>query len=162
MNFLIREMTMEDAIKIAQWKYGEPYSLYSMDGSKEAIDEFMGGTYYSVHNENNELIGYFCFGETAQVPGGRTNNLYGGERIIDIGLGLRPDLTGKGAGFNFINSGIKFAANKFSPAAIRLTVAAFNDRAIKVYERAGFIRGAVFINVSPSGEREFMLMKKEV
>jgi RimJ/RimL family protein N-acetyltransferase len=162
MDFIIREMTMEDAIQIAQWKYGEPYSLYSMDGNREAIDEFIGGTYYSVHNEYDELIGYFCFGETAQVPGGRMNNLYGGDNIIDIGLGLRPDLTGKGIGLNFINSGIKFAINKFNSLTIRLTVATFNDRAIKVYERAGFTRGAVFINVSPSGEREFMIMKKKV
>lgn len=162
MNFIINKMSLEDAFLIAQWKYDEPYSLYSMDGSKEAIDEFMGGTYYSVCNKDDELIGYFCFGETAQVPGGRVNNLYEGDRNIDIGLGLRPDLTGKGIGLNFINSGIEFAVNKFSPLTIRLTVATFNDRAIRVYERAGFIRNAVFINISPSGEREFMIMKKNV
>jgi RimJ/RimL family protein N-acetyltransferase len=162
MNFKIREMVMKDAQQIAEWKYDEPYSLYSMDGSQETIDEFMGGTYYSVYNENSALIGYFCYGETAQVPGGRINNLYGGDSTIDIGLGLRPDLTGKGIGLEFLNEGINFAASKFNPSCIRLTVATFNERAIKVYEKAGFIRGSVFVNVSPMGTREFMIMKKDI
>ncbi len=46
----------------------------------------------------------FCFGANAQVPGGRDANLYGGEDVIDIGLGMKPALTGKGIGKRILPS----------------------------------------------------------
>jgi hypothetical protein len=53
-------------------------------------------------------------------------------------LGMRPDLTGRGLGEEFVHAGLRFARETYSPPAFRLTVATFNQRAIRVYERAGF------------------------
>jgi RimJ/RimL family protein N-acetyltransferase len=60
-----------------------------------------------------------------------------GEKV-EIGLGLRPELTGRGLGAEFFHAGVAFARSRFPSHPISLNVAAFNERAIKVYERAGF------------------------
>lgn len=55
------------------------------------------------------------------------------DQTFDIGLGMRPDLTGKGKGFGFLEEGINFVKTTYKPERITLSVATFNERAIKVY-----------------------------
>lgn len=161
MKMIVKDMELKDTREISAWTYEEPYSLYSMDDSQDTIEELMNGTYYTVFNDN-DIIGYFCFGESAQIPGGRTKGLYNVENAMDIGLGLRPDLTGKGIGVEFVIKGIEFGINKYRPGKVRLTVAAFNKRAIRVYEKAGFLIESSFINKRNEEEREFIIMIKDL
>lgn len=153
----IHVLTKEEAKKINTWTYEEPYSLYSFSGEKEVIEELLDGTYYGCCDDQGDLIGYFCFGANAQVPGGRDANLYGGEDVIDIGLGMKPALTGKGIGKEFFQAGIAFATKEFNAKMFRLSVATFNTRAITLYKNIGFKQGIIFL----SRGREFMLMEYE-
>ena len=57
---------------------------------------------------------------------------------LDYGLGLRPDLTGLGLGLEFFLAGLAFARELYRPSRVFLHVAEFNERARRVYERAGF------------------------
>ncbi len=150
-------LTKEEAMEINTWTYEEPYSLYSFSGEKEVIEELLDGTYYGCCDDQGDLIGYFCFGANAQVPGGRDANLYGGEDVIDIGLGMKPALTGKGIGKEFFQAGIAFATKEFNAKMFRLSVATFNTRAITLYKNIGFKQGTIFL----SRGREFMLMEYE-
>jgi len=150
-------LTKEEAMEINTWTYEEPYSLYSFSGEKEVIEELLDGTYYGCCDDQGDLIGYFCFGANAQVPGGRDANLYGGEDVIDIGLGMKPALTGKGIGKEFFQAGIAFATKEFNAKMFRLSVATFNTRAITLYKNIGFKQGIIFL----SRGREFMLMEYE-
>ncbi len=150
-------LTKEEAMEINTWTYEEPYSLYSFSGEKEVIEELLDGTYYGCCDDQGDLIGYFCFGANAQVPGGRDANLYGGEDVIDIGLGMKPALTGKGMGKEFFQAGIAFATKEFNAKMFRLSVATFNTRAITLYKNIGFKQGTIFL----SRGREFMLMEYE-
>lgn len=77
----IHKLTVEEANEINTWTYEEPYHLYSFSGEEEVIEELLDGTYYGCCDDNGEFIGYFCFGENAQVPGGRDAHLYGGEDV---------------------------------------------------------------------------------
>ncbi|MGG2935021.1 GNAT family protein [Bacillus pacificus] len=150
----IHKLTEEEANEINTWTYEEPYNLYSFSGEKEVIEELLDGTYYGCCDDNGEFIGYFCFGENAQVPGGRDAHLYGGEDVIDIGLGMKPALTGKGLGKMFFQAGIAFAVKEFKSKTFRLSVATFNTRAITLYTYCGFIE----VNSFSSRDREFILM----
>lgn len=96
----IHKLTEVEANEINTWTYEEPYNLYSFSGEKEVMEELLDGTYYGCCDDQGDLIGYFCFGANAQVPGGRDAHLYGGEDVIDIGLGMKPALTGKEWGKN--------------------------------------------------------------
>lgn len=149
----ITKMSLEEAHEVSTWKYDHPYSFYNSDGSAESIEEFMDGTYYAARNAADDLIGYYCFGENAQVPGGRKAGLYQ-ENFLDVGLGMKPSLTGQGKGLSFFQSGLAFAKANFQQDAFRLSVATFNKRAIAVYKNAGFETGEVFLN----HDTEFVIM----
>ena len=77
---------------------------------------------------------------------------------MDVGLGLRPDLTGKGLGAEFVVSGLAFARGRFSPHHFTLSVATFSGRAIGVYEQVGFRRGRTYTHETNGGEHEFPSM----
>ncbi|GIO83954.1 N-acetyltransferase [Paenibacillus faecis] len=151
--FYFQPMTRDLAVEISGWTYAEPYSLYSMDGSEACIAELLGGSYFAAKTSaGGELIGFICYGDAARVPGGYEVGLYDADNKLDIGLGLRPDMTGKGWGQPFLLEGMRFLAERLSPEEFQLVVAAFNRRAIQVYERSGFQRGTLF--QSKAGERE--------
>ncbi|MFS0553317.1 GNAT family N-acetyltransferase [Brevibacillus sp. 179-C9.3 HS] len=139
-------MTSTDAKQVVTWKYPQEYSFYDFEESPETFQELLDGTYYAVRDNHSQLTGFFCFGFNAQVPEGRKQNLYNGENVLDIGLGMKPDLTGKGIGYSFLKAGIEFANQQFEPKYLRLSVATFNSRAIKVYTRARFIETASFVS----------------
>jgi RimJ/RimL family protein N-acetyltransferase len=83
-----------------------------------------------------DIVGYCCFGVDAQVPGGDYDK--GEPDILDVGVGLRPDLTGKGHGFNFVSAILEFAEEMYQPEIFRITVAAFNQRSVKTFQKLGF------------------------
>lgn len=136
--FHIKKMILADACEIVAWKYDEPYSFYNIQDRDEGLKELLNGSYYSVFDNNNQLIGFFCFGTSAQVPAGQTLGLYKNKKILDIGLGMKQSRTGKGTGQSFVEAGLAFANEAFHPKEMRLTVAVFNKRAITVYKRVGF------------------------
>ena len=137
MDFFVRPITEYEARAVSGWSYPEPYAAY--DVSPSSVPSLLDPryAYHAVLNGRDELVGYFCFGEDATVPEGRRLGLYDGA-ALDVGLGLRPDLTGRGLGRKFVLAGVRFAEERFAPPAFRLTVAAFNRRAVKVYEAVGF------------------------
>lgn len=158
MELNIKQMNYEEANQISKWVYKEPYSIYSMDESDNCINELLNGYYFSVSDRENNLIGYYCLGESAQVPIGKQFGVYDTTEIADVGLGIKPNLCGKGLGLNFFNSGLEFARSKLLAKGFRLTVATFNQRAIKIYQRAGFKKVNSFERISEIGKTEFWVM----
>lgn len=131
---VITAMTEEHARLISRWKYDDVYSFYNHDG--ENIDGYMDNTHFACTNADGELVGCFCFGEDARIPT-MEENVYD-DGFLDVGLGLRPDLCGKKNGLSFLNDGLDYAQNVLNAKNFRLSVAVFNERAIKVYKKAGF------------------------
>ncbi len=161
MDFQICEMTTAYAIEISTWTYQEQYQIYSMDNTDECRSELLGGEYYAVIDSIGELVGYFCFGEAAQVPIGRTFGVYSTIKYKDIGLGMKPQFCGQGKGYDFISAGICFAKCELSASELRLTVARFNQRAIKVYDKIGFREKYSFVREANNEKTEFLVMYLE-
>lgn len=143
-------MTQEEAQAIAEWRYPEPYSFYDwtadQDDVRELLDPALRGEAYWAVKDEDELVGHFSF-----KPKGSA---------VEIGLGLRPDLTGRGLGADFLAAGLEFARARFAPERFTLAVATFNKRAITVYERAGFARERVYMHATNGGEWEFLEMSR--
>lgn len=134
--YKVEPMSLEYAHLISEWVYSDEYSIYSFDNDKETIDELMNGQYFSCVDSENNLIGYFCFGTLAQIPT-IEGNAYD-EDMLDIGLGLKPELCGHGLGSLFMQTGINYSKQNLQAKKLRLSVACFNHRAIKLYEKLGF------------------------
>ncbi|MBM7681135.1 RimJ/RimL family protein N-acetyltransferase [Pullulanibacillus pueri] len=143
--------------EILKWRYEKPFDFYNMEATDEVNQEFLSGSYYAIVTENQELVGFFCIGEAAQVPIGHQFGAYD-EKCIDIGLGMRPDLTGRGNGaefFTFILNEVQAHINT-THVPLRLTVATFNERAIHLYKTFGFVNKNEF----DSGRALFQTMIK--
>lgn len=116
--------------------------------------------FYPMTSENaqNFVVGFICVGDSARVPGGYSAGIYNDNSNLDIGLGLRPDLTGKGLGQGFMSDGISFLDRQFRNVNYRLVVAEFNERAIKTYERTGYVKGIRFNSKVQEQEVSFISM----
>lgn len=165
MQFTFTLINEAEAREVRTWHYAEPYEIYSMDygSEEEVLAELLErlSPHYAVHNEERELVAFFCFGTSAQVWGNETPALYSEDMTLDIGLGMRPDITGKGLGLSLVNAALDFAREAFQPRHFRLFVLTFNERAIRVYERAGFARVRVFSQTNIYGTRDFLEMRRE-
>ncbi len=150
-RFTFTLMNEADAHAIQRWRYAEPYAIYGHAASAESLVDMLEqrSPYYAVRDEAGKIAGFFCFGTAAQVWFNDVPALYSANKTIDIGLGLRPDLTGKGLGTAFVRAGMDFASEQFAPLRFRLFVLAFNQRAIRVYERVGFLRTHEFVQENP-------------
>jgi ribosomal-protein-alanine N-acetyltransferase len=73
-------------------------------------------------------------------------------------LGLRPDLTGHGLGEAFVRAAVDFTLTQNGGLPVRLVVATFNHRAIKVYQRAGFAPGVTFLSQTQDRMVEYLMM----
>ncbi|MBU9722837.1 GNAT family N-acetyltransferase [Bacillus alkalicola] len=150
-------MNSDYAHHIASWQYPPPYELYSMDGSQETIQELLEGNYY-VALKDEAIYGYFCYGAGARVPGGYDAGIYDDKSLVDIGLGLHPNNTGKGLGMPFLLEMMHFLKTQLNPCAFQLVVATFNERAINVYKKVGFQPQQTFMSPVNGKPIEFLYM----
>ena len=136
MIYSIVPLTPELAQEIVTWIYDSPYELY--DHSRDNLPGLLNPEYryHSVIGKEGDLVGYCCFGLDAQVPGG--NYQQGEPEVLDIGVGMHPDLTGQGLGKGFISAIEDLAIEEFSPNKFRVTISAFNQRSLKVFRSCGY------------------------
>jgi GNAT superfamily N-acetyltransferase len=100
----------------------------------ESIGYFLGeDVVCHVIEEGGDLIAFFTFGSDARVPGGDYS-----KPCLDIGLGVRPSLTGMGGGRRLVEAVVGFARQEQPGTTLRVTIAAANTRATKVWTHAGF------------------------
>ena len=104
-----------NALAILGWRYEPPYDFYN-DSEEDAslLQHFLHpqNSFYSILDENSKLIAYCSFGQNQQVTHGDYC-----DRALDIGMGIRPDLTGRGKGVEYANAVLEFADNLFKPRA---------------------------------------------
>ena len=134
MHLQIKSIDHGIAREILSWRYEKPYNFYNNEETDEAIQEFLNGAYRALIDMNNEVFGFFCTGESAQVPAGYEYGVYK-EKCVDMGLGMNPDEVGKGKGTDFCTYIVNYFKENYEGVPIRLTVATYNKRAIHLYEK---------------------------
>ena len=132
------ESLSEEQIRIfVTWKYSDPYAIYDM--STEDIESqvrFFSNPengYFAITDELGELLGFCNFGADARVPGGDYT-----AKAVDIGMGMRPALTGQGHGAEYARAVFDFARTRYSEWQHRVTIAEFNQRAQRLCRGLGF------------------------
>ncbi len=165
-RFSVTPMTEGEARAIQTWRYEGAYTTYNFDDSPDALAELLDtrSPYFAVRGERGELVGFFAYGTAAEVGGETDPALYAdpADRTLAVGLGLRPDLTGKGLGLSFVEAALAFAHERFAPSGFRLFVLDWNARAIRVYERAGFVRVRTRTVTNRHGTLTFVEMRRGV
>jgi ribosomal-protein-alanine N-acetyltransferase len=145
---------------VTGWTYPPPFDFYDWDPDDDPrLLTLPVARYFVARDESGALAGFACFGESAQVPSGAAAGLYRGD-LLDIGLGLRPELTGRGLGLAYVHSVIALGTSLFAPAGFRLSVAAFNQRAIRTYQRAGFVVSGSFDHLHKGESVRFFVMER--
>jgi RimJ/RimL family protein N-acetyltransferase len=154
-DLVFRRMDEAAAREVLAWRYEPPFDCYDIDSDvPEAEVAFLTdpvSRYYRLDDAGGGLVAFCCFGADAQVPGGA----YAGD-ALDIGLGVRPELTGRGLGGWVVGQVVTFAERSFGPVALRVTVMVWNRRALRVWEHHGFRQTEVFQEPS-SGEAYVVL-----
>lgn len=137
---------------IDNWKYGDKYHIYDyVNESELLLDESNWGTgKFAATDEQDCLVGELTIDFFKEEDGNSDDDGYVEHHVVRndpeeiyemwMGWGLRPDLCGKGLGAGFVSDCIKFAVSMYDYKGefVRCGVAAFNERAVKVYERLGF------------------------
>lgn len=134
MDWNVVPMNRDYAGELSHWKYEGEYSFYNR--REQENPEFEEGAEFACLDEDGRLAGHFSYGLDARIPTEEKAVYTPG--YLDIGLGLRPDLCGQGLGPDFIRLGLEYGRRRFGAERFRLSVAAFNERAIKAYRRCGF------------------------
>lgn len=133
----IRPLTKHDAYEMCSWQYPPPYDIYNLEcpPSDEDIAYLLDPSfhYHAIVDGEEVMLAFCSFGEDGQVPGADYS-----EEALDIGLGVRPDLTGQGRGGEFAAVVLAFAKETYRPKQLRVTIAEFNERAMSVWRKAGF------------------------
>ncbi len=137
--FFISAMTLEDAKTICTWRYEAPADIYNTENSEEARQSFLDGLHFGVRErENDLLLGYVAFGPAATLEHPDFAHIYENEAYTDIALGVAPTLRGRGLGTEIFTLAMEMAADFFPGDGFRVTVAADNEPALRIYRKMGF------------------------
>lgn len=167
-NFSFSPITDADARAILTWRYDGPYGAYNTADSVEAdaLSELLDprSPYFAVRDVGHEAeppLAFFALGSSCEV-GREIGAPYAlrPDGSATVGLGLRPDLTGRGLGLSLMQAGLDYARGRYAPTGFRLYVYAWNARAIRVYERAGFVAVGETRVPANDGERVFIEMTR--
>lgn len=151
MPFRFEPLRWNDARAISRWRYEGVYAFYDQEALPmlslalfRPLLRALGLEAFVVFDDAGERTGIFTFTQRGDV--------------VEIGLAMRPDLTGRGMGLAFVAAGLDFARARYAPRRFTLDVATFNERARRVYERAGFKPLETFTRRMNGGLHEFLAM----
>jgi RimJ/RimL family protein N-acetyltransferase len=106
--------------ELLTWHYEPPYDFYDLDA--DPLDE---SKTHVVHGDDGRAEAFWYFEQPE-------------DGVVEIGIGLRPDLVGRGLGERFLRAELDYARERWHPHTFRLYVTDWNARAIALYERLGF------------------------
>jgi RimJ/RimL family protein N-acetyltransferase len=153
--FKFMPLTHSQAAEVLNFRYAPPLDFYNPPPAYPGAIENLIDPKWQFHGieYDGQLAGYASFGADGQLPGGDYT-----APALDIGLGLHPNHIGQGYGSAFVAAILNFGINTFAPEALRLTVAVFNQRAVRLYQSLGFEETARFFH----HQTEYLVLTKRL
>jgi RimJ/RimL family protein N-acetyltransferase len=146
--YSIGKLTIEDGLEIATWRSPGPWMVQDAL-TRPPRDE----GYWAVRDARGSLIGFCCFGEAARVRG-----LDGSGKILDVALGLRPDLTGRGLSREFAQTVVTYARSIAEGRELRCVVADWNALGRNTAEAVGFTTVGVHRVTGGGSEASYFIL----
>lgn len=153
MKLKTSNLTENFAKEICKWTYPSVYSIYNYPEWNQIVNDKWAITikekrlsqFLAILDCNNNLCGYGRFIENTTS--------------VCLGLGLKPCLCNKKLGTSLIQLLILECKKRYPNKDIILEVRAFNIRAIKCYEKNGFIKVDYYKKNTLLGSDYFFKMK---
>jgi RimJ/RimL family protein N-acetyltransferase len=147
----VADWTEAYAREVESWQYEPPYDFYDLGSdpadAAEMRDPAKRDHYRAVLADQGYLDAFWYFDWH--------------EDVVEVGIGLRPDLTGRGLGESFFQAQLDYASREWSPTRFRLFVTAWNERAVRLYDRLGFREvGRETRHFELVGDHEFLRMER--
>ena len=147
----VEEWNETYAREVATWHYEPPWDFYDLASdpadAAEMRDPAHAGSFRAVLGDDGLLEAFWYFDRH--------------DDVVEVGIVLRPDLTGRGRGEPFLLDQLEYASQQWQPLTFRLFVAAWNERAIRLYRRLGFSEmGRETRRFELVGEHEFIRMER--
>jgi GNAT superfamily N-acetyltransferase len=136
--FHVRQLTIEDGLTLATLPQPGAWQVY------DALEPFPPDQgYWAVADSADALLGFCCLGEPARAAGAT-----GDPAVLDIAIGIRPDLSGQGWGGELGRAAVSYARSVALDRRLRTTVPEWNTVGLRVAEQSGFVRsGTIALGV---------------
>jgi RimJ/RimL family protein N-acetyltransferase len=121
-------LTVEEAARPLGWCYPGKYATYDFRGPLGANRGF-----FLVEDDAGTVVGFGCVGADARIPG-----IDPEPGTIDVGYGMRPDLTGQGLGREFVGAVLDYACAGQPAVRVRMLILRWNERSRRVAQAHGF------------------------
>jgi len=163
LEFSFRPLRWGDALAVSRWRYSGEYAFYDMGRWQMLTTRLLNPLFNAVG-----LAGFYAVDEVGAVDAVNDGDALAGvfsyirrdTETVEIGLAMRPDLTGHGLGMAYVQAGMAFGRTRYHPKRFFLTVATFNRRAQLVYERAGFVVEGMTTQASHGRPVEYLQMSR--
>jgi ribosomal-protein-alanine N-acetyltransferase len=128
---VVRDWSTADSDAVGRWRYDGRWSVYDQRADDAAVDAF--GRRAVVSADDGRLIGFYCVGADARVPG-----LVADAAVVDLGLGMAPELVGQGHGVQFAQTVLDDVGRRLLPTPLRAVIQTWNTRSLALARRLGF------------------------
>lgn len=136
LRLLRRQLTEDEGRDVAAWAYPPPFDLYDGDPGNPGLvvpRGPQGDGYYPAVDDDGRVVAFAVVGVEARVRGQEP-----AEGVVDVGMGVRPDVTSSGLGTALVEQVVHLALELGATTAVRAAVAAFNERSLALCRSAGF------------------------
>lgn len=123
-------MNVGEAADVAGWRYSGEWSVYNLLTPQPVLDNL--SDYYAIVS-GDDLIGFCCTGVEARIAG-----MTGDPAILDVGIGMNPELVGAGNGTRLGEVVLRYLDERHPSVTLRAAVQTWNERSLRLTRSLGF------------------------
>ncbi|MET8797556.1 GNAT family N-acetyltransferase [Nocardia sp. NPDC004568] len=149
-RLVVRPWTPDDARRVAAWRYDGPWRVYDLPGTE--LPGATGGYLAVAGAADGRLVGFYCTGAEARVPG-----LAAEFGVVDLGVGMDPLWVGRGHGTGFGRTVLADLRRDHPGAAVRAVVQSWNARSLRLLRALGFLESGRHACVQDNRSIEYVV-----